>query len=252
MEKVTQRRRHIALLFILVYLISSIFLTLPASAKEEKDEFGWVEVRATVPGGFDGEIYVLLENQETFNTYDFFIVAVNNFVDSEKIPAGDYVVSFAYVYQNSNYKVTVDTEKVTVSSEGAATVLNATVTSRNNNTPNVIATPELPEVTETPDVEPGDVTGTPEPSPDVSAEPDVSPEVTPDESLVVAPTPSATPTVTDDQTSADNEVENEDVPSESNEISETITTLITNLIGSIIFVAVVFGVVYWVRQRTQN
>ena len=242
MKILMQNRRLNALFLIMIYLLCFTFMSVPVSAKETEDEFGWVEVRATVPTKFDGEIYVLLENQETFNTYDFFIVAINNFVASEKIPAGDYVVSFAYVYQNSNYKVSVDVDKLTVSSEGAATVLNAVVTNKNAvETPVVNETIESPEPSEVPNVE--------TPSPDDTS--DASQEGSSVEDSEVQATPTPTPIVSDPPSSSEVE-EGDDSVDNVEEESSPIFVFLTKIIGTGIFIAVVFAVVYFVREHTKD
>ena len=131
--------------FCLAIVMLAIILCIPVTAvppqvgaADTSDvESGWVEAHAAVPEDFRGVVILSIENQETLDEYDIECLPDNNYVGSAKVPAGEYLVSMAFVYQNYTYTVTpAPTDFIVESgSEAAATTIALSVAAGETTTP---------------------------------------------------------------------------------------------------------------------
>ena len=216
MVKMHLSRCHIAIFLLAIIIITFAFSVLPVSAAQTGKDSGWIEIRATVPDSFNRSIIVSVENTDTLATHDIELLAINNYVASKQLPAGNYTVSMAFVYQNYTYHVVVDAPEFTVVSDGAAALLNVTVS-------------EGEEV---------DLSADPSTEPDPSQEPIPTDDPSVEE---IEPTPSTTDTLEDPNQSTVEDIDTDD--------SFSGKTLIISAIGSVLFAGLIFGVLYVIRKH---
>ena len=155
-------KKHLSCCHISIFLLAALFITFvfsgfSVSAAQTGKDPGWIEIRATVPDDFNRSIIVSVENSDTLEAYDIELLAINNYVASKQLPAGNYTVSMAFVYQNYTYHVVVDVPEFTVVSDGAAALVNVTVSEGEkvdlSVDPSIEPTPSTDPITTDPPVE---------------------------------------------------------------------------------------------------
>ena len=67
--------------------------------KPVSDEIRWVEFKANVPEGLNYNINVMLAD-ENFNTYEFVLYPINDFIHREQIPCGTYTTHYCMVWND--------------------------------------------------------------------------------------------------------------------------------------------------------
>lgn len=218
------------LLFCITALLMPMNLTItalaaPDTVADPEPETGWIEAKASVPEGFNGVVIVSMENQETLEEFDVDCLWENEYVGSKAIPAGDYRVTMAFVYQNYTYSVRVEPASFTVKSDGTAVPITLTV----------IAPEAKPEPTAEPEIEQGEL------STEVS-------EGTVEEQEPVSAPESREPIVFDNESETVAEQEQES----GHSFHDILMDLVFGLLGTLVFISVVFCACWLYRRYKEN
>lgn len=88
-------------LLVLIGLVLSLFV-FPFSVSAVGTS-GWVEIRASVPEGFEDTIIATFVQEETYEEYALRVMAINDYVTIEKLPAGNYVFDGAFL-ESSDFR----------------------------------------------------------------------------------------------------------------------------------------------------
>jgi len=87
---------------------------------------GWIEIRVSVPKGFDENIIVTFVQEETYDEYAFRVLAINDYVSFTELPAGTYTFDGAFL-ENSDFRYNVsltnDTQTFEVSADPDASAV---------------------------------------------------------------------------------------------------------------------------------
>ena len=228
-------RNPLAFCFTVVLL--TVFLCIPAAAipssisaaETSGTESGWIEARATVPDGFHSIVILSVENQETLEVYDIECLPDNNFVGSAKVPAGSYLVSMAFVYQNYTYTVTPSPTEFDVDANADSAAASIALT---------VISPETPTFTEE----------AVEEEVESFFEKELAEELQDEEITIMESEDASEPFETEE------DVQFED-PSEAEEeltLRGLLMEMVYTLMGALLLACVVFGVCWLYRRYQEN
>lgn len=208
MENIRKRHAHHPLLqFLDAAALAALLLALsllfphpayavPGEPSDTRDV--WLDIEATVPDGFRGDVTAVLENTESHEYYTIEAHYVGNYRNSIFVPTGEYVLDNLYTSEDINaYGITMDETQFTITDsttlrpevfqyEGGLTAEEmeellqrgpGTIPEDPDDTGyRAPEETETPAVSPTPDVQPTQApTATPEPT--APAEPTQAPEV---------------------------------------------------------------------------
>lgn len=211
--------------------LSAVFVS-SASAAAAGTPKGWVEVKSIVPVGFSNDYLVVqVMNLDTGDEYSLQVLGENDYVLRTQLPAGNYTIDMAFVYQDYRYSVTADVSEFTVEENVAAPIqLSVSMLDQyRGNTTEPVESPE-PSAPEEP------VQDTEEPSEAPSEVPSEEPSE-----------PSTD--VVDDQSPEDEPSESPEEDSEVAEKSENkLIRAIGIILGTAAFCGIIFLIAYIIRR----
>lgn len=223
----------LALLMVLSFIPTA--LAMPTSkddsvyAPSDNESFmadpdaGWIDLKATVPGGFSGSVSVSIRNTETDETYTITAFHVNYYANSKKVPYGEYTIERAFTSEN-NFVYEAFVEEDSFVLEDSHTI-NVTVTHNEEGEAYVNGETDIDK-----------------PSTDPSSE---------------DPIASSSDTTVKDSDQSDNaasqdnagDQQQEDSQSSAQKTGSSVVHFLRVLIGTAVFVFIVFSVVYLVRRQ---
>lgn len=104
-----------SILMALLLLLCMVFpsYAVPGEPSDTRDV--WLDIEATVPEGFRGDVTAVLENTESHEYYTIKAHYVGNYRNSIFVPTGEYVLDNLYTSEDINaYGITMDETQFTI------------------------------------------------------------------------------------------------------------------------------------------
>lgn len=127
----TKKHIHIRRLLSAILVGSCLCLLTPSALATQEPKApvgkaeegkGWVEVKATVPEGFDAAVIAMFTDSETYEEFTVQLLASNGYVGRKKLPYGTYTVNQAFVPTDVRYGGIPEADSFTLTGKESAAV----------------------------------------------------------------------------------------------------------------------------------
>lgn len=139
--------------FIIVCVFFLLLIAFVPSQVFATESEGWVEVRVSVPEGFNDTIIATFVQDETFEEYACRVMAINDYVEIFKLPAGNYTFDGAFL-ESSDFRYTTsltngeETFEVSAKKDAAAALITLKTTYHEEFEPVIEETPSAESIPE--------------------------------------------------------------------------------------------------------